>query len=152
MSLSDWERNGWVTKHRSSRTEFRDLLQVVERDLADSAAEGLSADWRMNIAYITGLQAVTAVLAAAGFRAARDSQHHRVIQSLRETVGTDAKVVATFEAFRKKRNISGYERVGLVSDADAEAMRALAVNLRDDVVAWLEQHHAALLSESEARP
>ena len=50
MSLSDWERNGWIVKHRTSRHEIRDLLQVVERDLADSAAEGLSADWRMNIA------------------------------------------------------------------------------------------------------
>ena len=147
MSFSDWERNGWVTKHQTSRNEIRDLLQVVERDLRDSAAEGLSADWRMNIAYNAGLQAATAALAAAGYRASRDAHHHRVIQSLRETVGTDAKVVATFDAFRKKRNITGYERVGLVSDADAEAMRALAVNLRDDVVAWLKQHHAAFVSE-----
>lgn len=120
---------------------------MVERDLRDSAAEGLSADWRMNIAYNAGLQAATAALAAAGYRASRDAHHHRVIQSLRETVSTDAKVVATFDAFRKKRNITGYERVGLVSDADAEAIRALAVNLRDDVVAWLKQHHPALLSE-----
>ena len=36
---------------RGSRNEVRDLLQVVERDLADNAAEGLSAHWRMNIAY-----------------------------------------------------------------------------------------------------
>jgi hypothetical protein len=31
---------------------------------------------------------------------------------LRETVGTEAAVVATFDALRKKRNITGYERVG----------------------------------------
>jgi hypothetical protein len=52
--------------------------------------------------------------------------------------------VATFDAFRKKRNITGYERVGLVSDADAEAMRALAVTLRGDVTAWLKKHHSDL--------
>jgi hypothetical protein len=46
MSLSDWERNGWLTKHQTSPNEIRDLLQVVERDLADSASKGLSADWR----------------------------------------------------------------------------------------------------------
>ncbi len=45
MSLSDWERNGWLTRHESSPNEIRDLLDVVERDLADRAAEGLSADW-----------------------------------------------------------------------------------------------------------
>jgi hypothetical protein len=118
-------------------------LQVVERDLADSAAEGLSADWRMNIAYNAALQAATAALAASGYRASRDSHHYRVIQSLRETIGTAASVVATFDAFRKKRNITGYERIGLVSDADAEAMRTLATGLRDDVLAWLKGHRSA---------
>ena len=36
---------------RGSRNEVRDLRQVVERDLRSSAAEGLTAGWRMNIAY-----------------------------------------------------------------------------------------------------
>ena len=70
MSLPDWERNGWLTKHETSPNEIRDLLQVVERDLADSDAEGLSADWRMNIAYNAALQAATVALAAAGYRTA----------------------------------------------------------------------------------
>ena len=147
MSLSDWERNGWVVKHRTSRHEIRDLLQVVERDLADSAAEGLSADWRMNIAYNAALQAATAALAAAGYRPSREAHHYRVIQSLRETIGAEASVVATFDAFRKKRNISGYERIGLVSDADAEAMRALALALRGGVMAWLKRYHGDVLKK-----
>jgi hypothetical protein len=145
MSLPDWERNGWVTRHQTSPSEIRDLLQVVERDLADCAAEGLSADWRMNIAYNAALQAATAALAAAGYRADRNSHHFRVIQLLTETIGAGAGVVSTFDAFRKKRNITGYERIGLVSDADAAAMRALAIGLRDDVRAWLKEHHKGLL-------
>jgi len=146
MSFSDWERNGWVVKHRTSRQEIHDLLHVVDRDLADSAAEGLSADWRMNIAYNAALQAATAALAAAGYRPSREAHHYRVIQSLRETIGAAASVVATFDAFRKKRNISGYERIGLVSDADAEAMHALAVTLRGDVTSWLSRFHTDLLN------
>lgn len=145
MSLSDWERNGWLTRHETSPDEIRDLLRVVERDLADCATEGLSTDWRMNIAYNAALQAATAALAAAGYRASRDSHHFRVIQSLRETVGTKAPAVATLDAFRKKRNISGYERIGLVSDADADALRTLASGLRDEVIAWLKEHHPGLL-------
>jgi len=70
-----------------------------------------------------------------------------VIHSLRETLGLEHSVVSTLDAFRKKRNISGYERAGIISDADAEAMRALASRLRDDVVAWLRRHHPALLAE-----
>ncbi len=144
MSLPDWERNGWLTRHQTSPNEVRDLLQVVERDLADSAAEGLSADWRMNIGYNAVLQAAPVALAVAGYRAARDSHHYRAIQSLTETVGTKTSVIATFDAFRKKRNIAGYERIGLVSDTDADAMRTLALTLRDDVVAWLRSHHRPL--------
>jgi hypothetical protein len=147
MSLADWERNGWLTKHQTSPNEIRDLLQVVERDLADSASKELSADWRLNIAYNAALQAAAAALAAAGYRASRDSHHFRVIQSLRETVGVDASAVATFDAFRKKRNITGYERVGTVSDADASSMRTLAVRVRDEVIGWLKKHHDALVQK-----
>lgn len=145
MSLRDWERNGWLQRHKTSPNEIRDLLGVVERDLADSVAEGLSADWRMNIAYNAALQAATAALAAASYRASRDQHHYRVIQSLRETLGTDASTVNTFDTFRKKRNTAGYDRAGLVSEADAEAMRALAERLKTDVVRWLKKNHPELL-------
>lgn len=145
MSLADWERNGWVTSHTTSAHEIRDLLAVVDRDLADSAVDTLSADWRMNIAYNAALQAAAAALAAAGYRASRDAHHYRVIQSLRETIGADATTVLTFDTFRKKRNTAGYDRAGLVSDADADAMRALAQRLRVDVIAWLGDYHGELL-------
>jgi hypothetical protein len=145
VSLSEWERNGWLVEHTTSPQEIRDLLAVVERDLNDSAAKGLSADWRLNIAYNAGLQAATAALAACGYRATRDNHHYRVIDSLAETIGADAKRVATFDAYRKKRNVNNYERIGLVSDAEADGMRELAVKLRDDVMAWLEKKHPKLL-------
>jgi hypothetical protein len=118
---------------------------VVERDLVDSGREGLSADWRMAIAYNAALQAATAALAAAGYRASRDQHHYRVIQSLRETIRADASLVNTLDTFRKKRNITGYERAGLVSDADAESMRELALRVRDGVTTWLRRHHPDLV-------
>jgi len=112
MSLADWQTNGCLMPHQTSAREIADLLAVVERDLADSAAKNLSADWRMNIAYNAALQAATAALAAAGYRASGDQHHYRIIHSLRETIGAASALVATFDAFRKKRNITGYERVG----------------------------------------
>jgi len=99
----------------------------------------------MNIAYNAALQAATAALATAGYRASRDQHHYRVIQSLRETLRIDVQTANIFDAFRKKRNVTGYERIGLVSDADADAMRALAVRLRDDVVARLKANYPDLL-------
>jgi hypothetical protein len=126
VSLSDWARNGWLITHTTSANEVRDLLAVVARDLADSSVPALSPEWRMSIAYNAALQASTAALAAAGYRASRDSHHVRVIESLALTIGADANLIATFDAYRKKRNISGYERVGMVSDAAADGMRKLA--------------------------
>jgi hypothetical protein len=98
----------------------------------------------MNIAYNAALQAATAALAAAGYRASRDQHHYRVIQSLRETLSTDAQTVNAFDAFRKKRNAAGYDQAGLASDADAQAMRTLAQRLKTDVVRWLKAHHPEL--------
>ncbi|HEY3125274.1 MAG TPA: hypothetical protein VGK70_14585 [Thermoanaerobaculia bacterium] len=69
MTLSDWARNGWLLSHRTSPREIGDLLGIVDRDLADSQASGLSADWRLNIAYNAALQAATAALPASGYRA-----------------------------------------------------------------------------------
>jgi hypothetical protein len=36
MNLADWERNGWLTKHKTSPGEIHDLLAVVDRDLRDA--------------------------------------------------------------------------------------------------------------------
>ena len=51
MSLSDWEANGWIVPHPTSRHEVASLLGVVERNLADAAVEGLSSDSRLGFAY-----------------------------------------------------------------------------------------------------
>jgi hypothetical protein len=120
----------------------------VERDLADSDAGSLSADWRLNIAYNAALQAATAALAAAGYRAGRDQHHYRVIQSLGLTIQAPTSVVTRLDAFRKKRNIDAYERAGAVSDGEALEMRELARTVRDDVVKWLKSNHPDLLAPS----
>jgi hypothetical protein len=59
--------------------------------------------------------------------------------------------VATFDAHRKKRNISGYERVGMVSDVDAGGMQELARGLRDRVTSWLRERHPSLLAASKPK-
>ena len=145
MRLLDWQRNSWLVEHKSSREEIEALLAIVERDLANAKVAGLADDWRLSIAYNAALQAATAALAAAGFRAAREQHHYRTIQSLALTVGWPAAKVDRFDRFRKKRNIGGYESAGVVSEREAREMHELAGGLRDDVVAWLRKHHPKLL-------
>jgi len=98
----------------------------------------------MNIAYNAALQAATAALATVGYRAARDSHHYRVIQSLAYTIGADTKLIAQFDQFRKKRNIGGYERAGLVSDHEADEMVALAQQLREEIELWIRTNYPQL--------
>ena len=122
-----------------------DLLAVVQRDLCDCQATGLSPDWRLNIAYNAALQTATAALCAAGYRAGRDSHHYRVIQSLAYTIGADAALIAQLDQFRKKRNILDYQRAGAASDQEAGEMLILAQRLRDDLLKWLRATHPELL-------
>ncbi len=145
MSLKEWARNGWLTEHKTSPQEIADLLRVADRDLADCKVEGLSSDWRLNIAYNAALQSAAAALAASGYRSVREAHHYRVIQSLGLTIGLDRHRVHRLDQFRKKRNISDYERAGLVSEQETDEMEALGRDLRERVEKWLKTHHLQLL-------
>ncbi len=146
MSLKDWQLNDWLTAHKTSPQEIADLLAVVDRDLNDCKASGLSADWRLNIVYNAALQAATAALAACGYRAVREAHHFRVIQSLVYTIDLSSTVVTQFDAFRKKRNIGGYERAGMTSDQEADEMFSLAKNIREKVENWLHRNYSELIA------
>jgi len=145
MNLKNWQLNGWLTAHITSPQEIDDLLAVADRDLQDCTASGLSADWRLNIAYNAALQAATAALAACGYRAVREAHHFPVIQSLVYTIDLPATVVTQFDVFRKKRNVGGYERAGMISDHEADAMLSLAKDIRKKVEDWLRKNYPELL-------
>jgi hypothetical protein len=145
VSLSDWAGNGWLVQHGTSPKEIADLLGLADRDLHDCAAEGLSEHWRLAIAYNAALQCGTAVLAACGYRASREAHHYRVIQSLRFKIGADTRLVAQLDACRKKRNISDYERSGLISEKEVGEMATLARRLRREVENWLRKNRPHLL-------
>jgi len=145
MSLQNWLNNGWLVEHRTSPQEIADLFGVADRDLSDCQVTDISPDWRMNIAYNAALQAATAALAAAGYRAAREAHHYRVIQSLAFTIGADSKLITRFDSFRKKRNIGGYEQAGLVSNRETDEMIALAKQLRKNTEKWIRDNYPQLL-------
>lgn len=143
MSLPNWQRNGWLTIHKSSASEVRDLLGVVDRDLRDSAIDEISTDARLGMAYNAALK--------AGYRASRDQPHYRVIQSLALTIGTTAIEVGHLDAFRKKRNTSDYDRAGTTSEAEVAELRVLAASLRDRVLTWLAATHPELMNSTDKK-
>lgn len=113
VTLKDWLNSAWLTEHQASQQEIADIVTVIDRDLKDCHSPGLSPDWQMAIAYNAALQVAAAGLAAEGYRVARESHHFRTIQSLAFTLGCDNTRIAHLDAFRKKRNISDYERAVL---------------------------------------
>jgi len=146
MSLQSWLQNSWLVQHATSAEEIANLLRISDRDLAACQVKQLPADWRFAIAYNAGLQAATAALAAAGYRAARDNHHYRVIQSLEFTTAPGSKFIDTFDAFRKKRNLSSYDVAGSISDNEADEMIMLATSLRADVETWIRATRPELLT------
>ena len=145
MSLKDWLKAGWLVEHETSPQEIANLLGLAERDLSDCRTPGLSPDWHLAIAYNAALQVGTAALAAAGYRAARGDHHYRVIQSLAFTMQANPKLVAEFDQFRKKRNISGYDRAGSTSEQEAREMEMLAGKITQLVKDWIHKNHPKLL-------
>jgi hypothetical protein len=136
VSLRDWLKNGWLIEHQTSPQEIADLLGVVKRDLADCRTSGLSSDWRLSIAYNAALQAAAAALAAAGYRAAREAHHYRVIQSLAHTIWSRrwpgyAIGQIPHEAQYRRLRASGHG-VGKRSERDNAAGRK-AVSRRDEM-------------------
>ncbi len=145
MTLTDWANSGWLQPHTTSKEEISDLLDIVARDIEAASINALSTDWKLNIAYNGALQAATAALAAAGYKAERNNHHYRVIQSLRLTIDMEAGTVSLFDTFRKKRNMSDYDRAGMVSESEADEMLDLTKSLKATVEDWLRSNHPELV-------
>jgi len=145
MSLKQWEDNGRLKPHRTSRQEISNLLNIVERDLQDARRE-ISADWRFGIAYNAALKLCRILLSAEGYRPSHELQHYRTLAALPEILGEAKKADAKYlDDCRKKRNIVEYEYVGGASGPDADELIEFVKDLRDEVIAWLKRNHPELL-------
>ena len=76
----------------------------------------------------------------------------RDLHSLAFTLGSDGTTIAQLDTFRKKRNISDYERAGDTSDQAAREMISLAAKLREELVKWLQTQHPELAPDEPELP
>lgn len=145
MSLKQWLDNGWLRQHETSKNEILDLLSIVDRDFKDARA-GLSADWQFGIAYNAALKLCSILLYAAGFKSERTLQHYRTIQAMPLILGEDRKKDAQYlDACRSKRNIAEYNRVGVVTERDAEELVQFVKEFKNDVINWLRKNRPNLI-------
>jgi HEPN domain-containing protein len=147
MSLKLWLEKGWLKEHKPTSREIAELLAVADRALKDCQVPELSSEGKLDIAHNAALQSSAAALAATGYRASREAYHYYVIQSLSFTLQLEERIIRRLHKLRRKRNISDYERPGMVTEQEAEEMIALAKQLRDDVEQWLRAHYPGLVRE-----
>jgi hypothetical protein len=147
MTLETWAKNGWLRPHVTTLAQMRDLQAIVERDLADAAAGGLSDDWRFGIAYNAALKLCTMLLYAQGYRPEKNLAHYRTLQSLPLILGQAWADDADYlDACRAKRNTAEYDAAGHVSKAEADELIGFTHKLRDACLSWLRASHTGLVT------
>ena len=145
MSLADWVKNGWLRPHKSSKEEIKNLLEIVERDLKDASAKGLSDDWKFGIAYNAALKLCTILLHSSGFRPEKNMAHYRTLQSLPLILGDKYKSDADYlDTCRKKRNETEYDFAGNVSEDEVIELLDFCHELRSHVLIWLKKSKRGL--------
>lgn len=145
MTLKQWAENGWLRRHTTSKKEISDLMKIVQRDLKD-AGGGLSSDWRFSIAYNAVLKLCTILLLAEGYKSERNLQHYRTIQALPLILGSAKKGDAQYlDSCRAKRNIAEYDRIGAVSETEADELVDFVKTFKDEVINWINKHHPELI-------
>ena len=87
-----------------------------------------------------------AALALLGYRTVSEGHHYWAIQSLAFTLGLDSRTITRFNKFRQKRNLSDYERTGMVSEQEVKEMILFAKQLRNDVERWIQYNYLELLN------
>lgn len=133
-----------MRRHQTSREEIAGLLGIVDRDMAD-ATSTISTDWRFGIAYNAALKLCTILLYAEGYQAERALQHYRTIMALHLILGPQRNIDAEYlNACRAKRNFIEYDRVGGVTDQDADELIGFVRDLKGEVISWLKKNHPSL--------
>ena len=140
MNLETFLRDGRLQQHQTSHNEIKNLMGIVNRDIADAQVPQLSADRRFITAYNAALQLSTVLLRAYGYRTkgGRSGHHWVTFGMLIEILGDDGLEYSNyFDACRIKRNISDYDSSGEISDSEAKEIIAEVLNFKKIVEAWL---------------
>jgi hypothetical protein len=147
MSLDQWLQNGWLQQFEPSVAEIQKSIEVIDRNLSDAEAQGLSADGRFQHAYDAALPMTILALKASGYVVRKGQSHHKhSIDSLRYTLGPEWSETADhLERCSRLRGQSVYEQIGLVSDDDATDLLASAKQLRNDLITWLKENYPDLV-------
>ena len=135
-----------VHTHRTSKKELDGLRELIARDLADAAVEGLSSDRQFATAYNAALQTAKMAIGCAGYRLANTMGHHRLtFDTARLALGASAdRSLDFFEACRRKRNVIDYDQASVATETEAAEVIAEAQSFLEFAEQWIKTHHPKL--------
>lgn len=146
MSFKKWVSEKLLRAHKTSKKEIQNLLDIVEREIADSAVAQLSADARFVMAYNAALKLCTILLYASGYRTAGEGAHFNTIEAMAEILGRNARKDADYlDSCRTRRNHAEYDYVDVASDQDVEDLSRFVLELKIEVLGWLKKNRSDLL-------
>jgi hypothetical protein len=148
MSLQNWLRIAQLIHHQATVAEVRNLLGVVDRELADAGTVGLSDDARFGYAYDAAVVLCKLALHVSGFEAPNREPDDDSLwfNSLEFTLGQQHKeTVIHLSTSSKLRHTTLYDLAGVVQKQDADDLLEAARQLRAEVFAWLRSQHPTLL-------
>lgn len=148
MYLQNLLKIGHLTNHQATVAEVRNLLGVVDRELADGGVTGMSDDGRFRHAYDAALLLCKLVLHVSGFEVKEQAMDHHAlwINSLEFTLGEEHKATLVhLSKSSKLRHTTLYDHAGVIQKQDADDLLESARQLRTDVLTWLHARHPNLI-------
>ena len=130
----------------ADKAQVSKLIAAAQRNIADAALQGLSAENRFDAAYKAIMQLAMVALNANGYRTltSKPGHHQTALQTLPLTVGLAQPKVIVLDALRKQRNLADYSG-DLVPDSAAAECLASAQDLLAHLRAWLAANKPELL-------
>lgn len=148
MNLKQLLNQDRLRRHKTSKKEIGNLLELVKRDIKDAKVEGLSADRKFVCAYNAALQSAIILLYCKGYKPEGAGHHFIVFQAMREIMGSGYyKLADYFDSCRAKRNVTDYDYAGGVSDSEAKELIKEAEGFLEIVLNWLKLNYAGLSKE-----
>lgn len=141
---------GKLRPHTTSAREVSELLRIVERDITDARLAGLSTDRKFAVSYNAVLQLATIVLNCTGYRTVGISHHFTTFEALKEIFGKDYhELIDYFDSCRSKRNLTDYNRVGMISRTEVDELLKAALKFKEIVLGWIQKTHPRFFPASQ---
>jgi uncharacterized protein (UPF0332 family) len=142
MTLRQLEQEGKLRRHRTSKKEILDLFKLIDRDLQDACAGGISFDRKFATAYNAVLSGAAIILYCKGYQSYGKAHHFTCFQAMKIVLGKEfAELADYFDSCRVKRNVLDYDVAGIVSEKEFNELMDEAKRFCAFIKEWVTKHY-----------